>query len=117
MLRFAMQNNRSINNFGFAVDDLSIPEIGWSDNVEAGGKDWTSGGFVPVHNRVPQVWGVRAVEQNKDGSIAVHDLEIKNGAGRLEINFSKLNRLVVFVIGQTRYTTLPASYRVEVLAR
>jgi len=117
LLRFAMQNIRSVNNFGFAVDDLSISEIGWSDNVEAGGKDWTSGGFVPIHNRVPQVWGVRAVEQNKDGSIAVHDLEVKNGAGRLEIDFSKLKRLVVFVVGQTRYTTLPASYRVEVLAR
>jgi hypothetical protein len=114
LLRFAMQNNRSVNNFGFAVDDLSIPEIGWSDNVEAGGKDWSSGGFVPIHNRVPQVWGVRGVEQNKDGSIVVHDLDIKNGAGKLELDFSNLNRLVVFVIGQTHYTTLPASYRVEV---
>jgi hypothetical protein len=112
-----MQNNRSVNNYGFAVDDLSISEIGWSDNVEAGGKDWTSGGFVPIHNRVPQVWGVRAVEQTKDGSIVVHDLAVKNGAGKLEMDFSKLNRLVVFVIGQTRYTTLPASYRVEILAQ
>ena len=96
---------------------MSSPEIGWSDNVEAGGKDWTSGGFVPIHNRVPQVWGVRAVEQKADGSIAVHDLEVKNGTGKLEVDFSNLNRLVVFVIGQTHYTTLPASYRVEVLAR
>jgi hypothetical protein len=117
LLQFAMQNNRSVNNFGVAVDDLSIPEIGWTDNVESGGKDWSSGGFVPIHNRVPQVWGVRAVEQNKDGTVAVHDLEVKNGAGKLEVDFSNLNRLVVFVIGQTRYTTLPASYRVEVLAQ
>jgi hypothetical protein len=117
LLRFAMQNNRSVNNFGFAVDDLSIPEIGWNDNVESGGKDWSSGGFVPIHNRVPQVWGVRAVEQKTDGSIVVHDLEIKNGTGKLAVDFNNLNRLVVFVIGQTRYTTLPASYRVEVLAQ
>jgi hypothetical protein len=114
LLRFAMQNNRSVNNFGFAVDDLSIPEIGWSDNAESGNKDWTSGGFIRIHNRVPQVWSVRGVEQNKDGSILVHDLNIKNGAGKLEIDFRDLNRLVVFIIGQTRYTTLPASYQVEV---
>ena len=114
LLRFAMQNNRSVNNSGFAVDDLSIPETGWSDNAESGNKDWTSVGFVRIHNRIPQVWSVRGVEQNKDGSIAVHDLDIKNGAGKLEIDFSKLNRLVVFVIGETRYTTLPASYQVEV---
>jgi hypothetical protein len=74
----------------------------------------TSGGFVRIHNRVPQVWSVRGVEQNKDGSILIHDLDIKNGAGKLEIDFSNLNSLVVFVIGQTRYTTLPASYQVEV---
>jgi hypothetical protein len=117
MLRFAMQNNRSVNNFGFAVDDLSIPEIGWSDNVESGGKDWSSGGFVPIHNRVPQTWGVRAVEQKTDGSIVTHDLEIKNGAGNLDVDFNNLNRLVVFVIGQTHFTTLPASYRVEAVTK
>jgi hypothetical protein len=117
MLRFAMQTNRSVNNFGLAIDDLSIPEIGWSDNVEAGGKDWSSGGFIPIHNRVPQVWEVRAVEQNKDNSIAVHDLVLANGAGSLQVDFNKLNRLIVFVIGQTRYTTLPASYRVDVAAQ
>jgi hypothetical protein len=85
--------------------------------VESGGKDWSSGGFVPVHNRVPQVWGVRAVEQKADGSIAAHDLEVKNGAGQLNVDFSNLNRLVVFVIGQTHFTTLPASYRVEVVTK
>ncbi len=114
LLRFAMQNDLVVNDFGFAVDDLSIPEIGWSDDVEAGESGWTSGGFVRSHNYVPQVWRVRAVEQRKDGSIVVHDLDIVNGAGKLEIDFKGVERLVVFVIGQTRYTTVPAAYRVEV---
>jgi len=114
LLRFAMQNDLVVNEFGFAVDDLSIPEIGWSDDAESQ-NDWTSGGFIRIHNRVPQIWSVRAVEQRKDGSILVHDLDIANGAGKLDINFDDLERLVVFVIGQTRYTTIPASYRVEVI--
>lgn len=114
LLRFAMQTNRSVNNFGFAIDDLSIPEIGWTDNVEAGKKDWTSKGFIAIHNHVPQIWGVRAVEQKMDNTLLVHDLNIKNGTAQLEIDVSDLNRLVVFVIGQTHYTTLPASYQVEV---
>jgi hypothetical protein len=114
LLRFATQNNRSVNHAGFAVDDLSIPETGWNDNAEAGDKDWDSSGFVRIHNRVPQIWSVRAVEQNKDGTILVHDLNIKKGAGKFEVDFSNLNRLVVFVIGQTRYTTIPSSYQVEI---
>ena len=114
LLRFAMQTNRSVNNFGFAIDDLSIPEISWTDNVEVGKKDWTSEGFIAIHNHVPQTWGVRTVEQKMDNSLVVHDLNTKNGTAQLEIDFSDLNRLVVFVIGQTHYTTLPASYQVEV---
>lgn len=109
-----MQNNRSVNHAGFAVDDLAIPETGWSDNAEAGDKDWASSGFIRIHNRVPQIWSVRAVEQNKDGTLVVHDLDIKKGTGKFEVDFSNLNRLVVFVIGQTRYTTIPSSYQVEV---
>jgi immune inhibitor A len=113
-IRFAMQNDLVVNNFGFAVDDLSIPEIGWSEDVEAGAGDWVTDGFVRVHNRIPQIWSVRAVEQRKDGSIIVHDIEITNGTGKLALNFDDLERLVVFVIGETRYTTIPASYSVNV---
>jgi immune inhibitor A len=114
LLRFAMQNDLMVNEFGFAVDDLSIPEIGWSDDAEAGEGGWTSGGFIRIHNRVPQVWSVRAVEQHKDGSILVHDMDIAKGKGKLDVNLDDTERLVVFVIGQTRYTTIPASYSVEV---
>lgn len=54
------------------------------------------------------------MEEKLDGSILVHDLQINQGTGELEIDFSDLYRLVVFVIGQTRYTTMPAPYQVSV---
>ena len=113
-IRFAMHNDLVVNDFGFAVDDLSIPEIGWSDDAEAGASGWVTDGFIRIHNYIPQTWHVRVVEQRKDGSILVHDVEIADGAGKLALNFNDLERLAVFVIGQTRYTTVPASYRVEV---
>jgi hypothetical protein len=114
LLRFAMQNDLVVNNYGFAVDDLSIPEIGWEDNIESGLSGWTADGFILIHNRVPQVWAVCVVEQRVDNSIVVHDLAVMDGTAQLEINFDDVEQLVVFVIGQTRYTTIPASYRVEV---
>jgi len=113
LLRFAMMNDLVVNEFGFAVDDVSIPEIGWSDDFESGAGDWVSGGFVLSTNYVPQVWRVRAVEEKSDGSVIVHDIDLLNGVGTLDINFKGLDRLVVFVIGQTRYTTTPAYYQVE----
>jgi len=114
LLRFAMQNDLSVNNFGFAVDDMAIPEINWSDNVEGAANDWVANGFVRSHNYVPQIWQVRAIELHTDGTITIHDLEIKNGAGRLNINFGGLKKLIVFVFGQTRFTNIPASYQVQV---
>ena len=50
---------------------------------------------------------MRAVEQHTDGSTAIHDPVITGGSGKFDINFTNLNRLVVFVIEQTRYTDLP----------
>jgi hypothetical protein len=114
LLRFAMQNDLAVNKFGFAVDDLSIPEIQWSDDAEQGEAGWTSGGFVRIHNRIPQVWRVRAVEQMPDGSIVIHDVDVVDGKGKLTIDFSALSRLIVFVFGETRFTSLPASYELKV---
>ena len=111
LVRFAMQNDRVVNEYGFAVDDLSIPEIGWSDDFERGDPAWEAEGFILSHNEIPQVWTVRAVEQKTDGTLAVHDLALAGGQGQLAVDFSGAERLLVFVIGQTRFTTLPASYR------
>ena len=114
LIRFAMQNDMVVNNYGFAIDDLSIPEIGWNDNAESGNAGWISEGFILSHNYVPQVWNVRAVESRIDGTIKVHNIDITNGTGHLDVSFEGLKKLVLFVIGQTRYTTVPATYRVEV---
>jgi hypothetical protein len=56
---------------------------------------------------------VRAVEQQIDGPVVVHDLIIIGGTGKLDVNLDKLQRLVFFIIGRTGYTTIPASYRLE----
>ena len=113
LLRFAMQNDLAVNEFGFAVDDLAIPAIGWSDDAESGEAGWTAEGFVLTQNRIPQIWRVRAVEQLKSGSLRVNDLEVTGGAAEAIFDLSASDRIVVFVIGQTRYTTIPASYRLE----
>jgi immune inhibitor A len=114
LLRFAMQTDLVVNNYGIAVDDISIPEIGWNDSVESGNNGWIPDGFILSQNYVPQVWNLRAVEQREDGIIVVHTIDIKNGHGQYKTNLDNVKNLVMFIVGQTRFTTLPASYRVEV---
>jgi hypothetical protein len=117
LIRFAMQNDLVVNNYGFAIDDLTIPEINWSDDAETDSNEQASDSFIRIHNYIPQVWNVRVVEQGEGNAIEVHDLEVSNGTAKLEINLSEMKRLVVFIVGQTRYTTLPATYQVEVVKR
>jgi hypothetical protein len=117
LIRFAMQNDLVVNNYGFAIDDLTIPEINWSDDAETNSNEQASDSFIRIHNYIPQVWNVRVVEQGEGNAIEVHDLEVSNGTAKLEINLSEMKRLVVFIVGQTRYATLPATYQVEVVKR
>jgi bacillopeptidase F (M6 metalloprotease family) len=50
-LRFEYVTDQALNKDGFAIDDIGIPEIGWSDDAEAD-RDWTAAGFVRSSNAV-----------------------------------------------------------------
>jgi hypothetical protein len=50
-VRFEYVTDQAYNRDGFAVDDVSIPQIGWSDDAE-GDRDWTAAGFVRSTNAV-----------------------------------------------------------------
>lgn len=50
-VRFEYVTDQALNKDGFAVDDLAIPEAGWSDDTEAD-RDWTAAGFVRSSNVV-----------------------------------------------------------------
>jgi hypothetical protein len=117
LLRFAMIHDSSKNEHGFVVDDIEIPEIGLTDDVESGKGEWVAEGFILSHNRVPQVWAVRAAEQRSDGQTVIHDLDLKNGTATLDVDLDQLDSLVIFVIGQTRHTTMPAPYAVKVSSK
>lgn len=46
---------------GFAIDNISIPEIGFYDDVEAGNSGWTAVGFAPVTPLMPQQWHLQLI--------------------------------------------------------
>jgi hypothetical protein len=117
LLRFAMINDLVVNEHGFAIDDIEIPEICWMDDVENGESDWIADGFVRIHNRIPQVWSVRLVEIRSDGEVVIHKIETVDGVASQDFNFDKLEFLLVFVIGQTRFTTMSVPYYVTLTAK
>lgn len=46
---------------GFAVDDIAIPELGYTYDAEAGDDGWEGAGFVRTSNVVPQAWALHLV--------------------------------------------------------
>lgn len=111
-LRFATITDTVVNRPGLAVDDIEIPEIGYSDDVESGDGDWMTNGFVRIHNRVPQLWGVRVALVGKDGEITLKDLALVNGAGVMDIDFRDARSMILFITALTRQTSETAPYRI-----
>lgn len=57
LLRFELINDDAITLPGLAIDNIQIPEIGYSDDVENGNADWQAAGWLRIDNRLPQhVW-------------------------------------------------------------
>ena len=65
-LRFEYVTDDSVNGDGWCVDDISIPELGYTDDAESNG-EWTAEGFVRViGNRVSQTYLVSLVTGRGD---------------------------------------------------
>jgi hypothetical protein len=67
-LRFEYVTDDSVNGDGWCVDDISIPELGYTDDVESNG-EWTAEGFVRViGNRIVQPYLVSLVTGRGDSA-------------------------------------------------
>lgn len=63
LLRFEMITDDAISQPGLAIDDVQIPEIGYSSDFETDGGGWEAEGWIRVDNRLPQQAWVQVVQQ------------------------------------------------------
>jgi hypothetical protein len=112
LLRFWYITDPGLNQSGWLIDDISIPEIGFSDDVEQDDAGWTVDGFVRSSNNLPQKLVVHLVEYGPQAAVRRVELDAENGAEVvLEGN---TDRAVLIVSGVTRWTSEPAPYRVAI---
>lgn len=114
LLRFTVICDEGLTLGGLALDDIAIPEIGFFDDAETDG-DWIAGGFVRIHNRLPQRWALVAVLEGPQG-VRVQALPVVNGSAALDVNLDDVERVSLLISGLTRFTAQSAPYRVEVAA-
>lgn len=112
LIRFEYVTDDAINRPGWTLDDIRIPEIGFSDDGESGLNGWQAEGFVRIENVLPQRFVVQVVEIGDD--IQVHSLPLDaTNYGTLTLNGlgSTVDQAVMIVSGLTPVTTEPASYQ------
>jgi hypothetical protein len=115
-VRFEYVTDEGYNRPGFIVDDISIPEIGYTDDAESG-SNWTAEGFLRISNQLPQTWYVALIERGSTNRVRVIPIDA-NGNGTITLSglgSGKQIRDAILVISpQAPKTTEQANYTVTV---
>lgn len=115
LVRFEYITDDAVNHPGLLLDNIAIPELQYSDDVETGEEGWEAAGFVRSDNLLPQRFLVQAITLGDRPQVEQMQLDESN-RGQLKISgFGKdFNRAVLAISGLARYTTEVASYKYDV---
>jgi hypothetical protein len=110
LLRFEYVTDDAIHNDGFVVDDIAVPELGWSDDAETDG-GWHAEGFRRTDNVLPQEFFVQIAEVDDSGAVSVRSLSLgpdRSGETVIETTGSSASETVVIVSPSTLGTHQPS---------
>ncbi len=115
LIRFEYVTDDAVNRPGWTLDDISIPEIGFYDDVENGLNGWLAEGFVRMDNLLRQKFLVQLIEVGADVNIRRLPLDEANRAATTITGLGdSLDRVILVVSGLTPVTTEPASYEYKI---
>jgi hypothetical protein len=114
LLRFEYITDDAFNGPGFALDDVSIPEINFSDDMETLDPDWQAQGFIRMDNLVRQRYRVRVINLGVTPTVADMALDEQNQGSLTIGQDGQPLQAVLVVSAQAPVTTEPANYRYTV---
>jgi hypothetical protein len=114
LIRFEYITDDAVTQPGFVLDDVSIPEIGYSSDLEEGLGGWESAGFIRHANILSQRWLVQMILFGPETTVTRLELEPdQTGAWTVPLT-RDTERAVLTVTGLAPVTTEWASYGYEV---
>ncbi|MBM2826611.1 MAG: hypothetical protein HW403_675 [Dehalococcoidia bacterium] len=119
LVRFEYVTDEAVNKVGLALDDISIPELGYRDDAESDG-GWASQGFVRTLNLLPQRYLVQLIKFHKGGDVRVEEMPLsaeQRGMMALENMGGEIERVVVAISPTAPVTTESASFHLTVNAQ
>jgi immune inhibitor A len=114
LLRFEYITDSNVTGEGFLLDDLSIPEIGYSTDFEMDNAGWQTNGWARIQNTLPQSYALSLISVGKTTSVQYITLN-PDVTADIPITIGEATENVVLVVsGTTQFTRQQAPYRFSV---
>jgi hypothetical protein len=114
LLRFEYISMPDAENDGFAIDNIAIPELGFSDDAETEGSLWTLVGWQRVTNQVPQRYLVQIAIFGADGAPIrtqqLIDSDDPANSGQWRFKLEANQNLIFAVSGLNENTLIPTTF-------
>lgn len=112
-IRFEYLTDEAVNGPGFCVDDVRIPELGYSYDAEGSDDGWVAQGFVRTDNSLPQLFLVQLIRIGSQVSVEQVRLGEDQG-GTVSIDGTGDTQKAVLVVSAVTPCTYDlASYHYE----
>ncbi|MBT3389365.1 MAG: hypothetical protein HN413_03060 [Chloroflexi bacterium] len=112
-LRFEYVTDAAVNGEGFMLDDIAIPEVGYSTDLEGDSGGWETAGFVRIRNELPQTFRLAMITVGDTTTVEMIPLGLDNAVAiPVEIG-GDVDEVIFVVSGTTRHTRQRAAYRFE----
>ena len=109
-VRFEYVTDAAVNGEGLLLDDISIPKINYSTDLEKDSGGWQGNGFVRIINDLPQNFLVSLIQEG--GTTQVERVNL-NANQTLSLPLTLNGDAILLVSGSTRFTRELANYSFE----
>jgi len=113
-LRFEYVTDAAVNGEGFLLDDVSLPEAGYSADFETDDGGWQAQGFSRVENILPQKFSVTLIKRGATTSVEILPVPAD---GLLEVPLTlggDVSNVTVVISGLTPFTRETGAYNLSV---
>lgn len=115
LVRFEVITDDAVSQAGLAVDDVTLPEIGYAADFETDGGGWEAAGWARVDNRLPQRVWLQAI-QHLAGDVEIVRWPAAGGGAWTLALAPGVEQVTLMVIPHAPFTTVAMPYTLRVAA-
>jgi immune inhibitor A len=110
-LRFEYVTDAAVNEDGFLLDDIAIPEIGYTNDFEGNAGGWQADGFARIENVLPQTFRLALIYKGQETRVQYIPLTA-NMMADIPLHIGgDIDEVILVVSGTTRFTRQTAAYQ------